>query len=278
MPNVAVLADSSNPREASIASSMAAVPSSHARAASLHRGSLHRLIPQVPGPIPANARPPVTATSINWFMHTFFSATIPNQAKEDVNSASVDWTSIIGFDVTRDYRVEEEVRKVQEPEDSGEIGTLNQRLRLIRSADGDALGGHRTATNKTSAGGFTGYYGHIITPTRGAPWNGDPNSLPLGPLPPKYIPHARAIPAQNDNALNSLNAALAALETFPNLKEIIADKGYTIYGEAFVRPLHQMGINVVMDYTKGHQETIETVTIGPEGEEQVLMLHCGTSS
>ena len=197
MPNVAVLADSSNPREASIASSMAAVPSSHARAASLHRGSLHRLIPQVPGPIPANARPPVTATSINWFMHTFFSATIPNQAKEDVNSASVDWTSIIGFAVTRDYRVEEEVRKVQEPEDSGEIGTLNQRLRLIRSADGDALGGHRTATNKTSAGGFTGYYGHIINPpARGATWNGDPYSLPLGVLPPKYIPHARAIPAQ----------------------------------------------------------------------------------
>ena len=43
-----------------------------------------------------------------------------------------------------------------------------------------------------------------------------------------------------------------------------------------MRPLHQMGINVVMDYTEAHQKTIKIVTIGPEGEEQVLLLHCGT--
>ena len=95
-------------------------------------------------------------------------------------------------------------------------------------------------------------------------------------LPPKYVPHGRAIPAQNDNALNGLNAALAALENFPNLEEIIADKGYTIYGKNFVRPLHQMGINVVMDYDKDHQKKIETVNIGPEDNEQILLLHCGT--
>ena len=101
-------------------------------------------------------------------------------------------------------------------------------------------------------------------------------------LPPKYVPHGRAILAQNDNALNGLNAALVALvalvalENFPNLTEIVADMGYTIYGEAFVRPLHQMGINVVMDYKEAHQKKIKTVTIGPKGEEQVLLLHCGT--
>ena len=214
--------------------------------------------------------------SINWFMDTLFSDTIPNQAKATITAVSLDWTPIPGWAVPRDYRVEEEVRKVQEPEDTGEIGTLNQRRRLIRSADGDALGGHRTATNKTSAGGFTGYYAHIIIAARAATWNGNPNSLTLGALPPKYIPHARAIPAQNDNALNGLHAALAALETFPNLTEIIADKGYTIYGKDFVRPLHQMGINVVMDYDEDHEKKIKTVKIGPEGKEQILLLHCGT--
>ena len=95
-------------------------------------------------------------------------------------------------------------------------------------------------------------------------------------LPPKYVPHGRAIPANNDNALNGLHAVLVALENFPNLKEIIADRGYTIYGIAFVRPLHRMGINVVMDYKDAHQKIIKTVTIGPEGGEQVLLLHCGT--
>ena len=181
--------------------------------------------------------------------------------------------------VTRDFRIEEEIRKKQKPEDTGEIGSLDQRNRAIRSADDDARAGHRTATNKTSAGGFNGYYGHMPIPTRGATWNGNPNNLTLGPLPPKYVPHGRAIPAQNDNALNGLNAALAALaalENFPNLEEIIADRGYTIYGKSFVRPLHQMGINVVMDYDEDHQKTIDTVNIGPEDNEQVLLLHCGT--
>ena len=215
--------------------------------------------------------------SIDWFMDTFLTDTIPPHARKGIIAASLDWTPMPTWAVTLDYRIEEEIRKVQEPEDTGEIGSLDLRDRAVRSADGDARGGHRTATNKTPAGGFNGYYGHMPVPTRGATWNGNPWALNLGVLPPKYVPYGRAIPAQNDNALNGLHAVLVALETFPNLKEIIADKGYTIYGEAFVRPLHQMGINVVMDYTEAHQKTVETVTIGPEGEQQqVLLLHCGT--
>ena len=214
--------------------------------------------------------------SIDWFMSTFLTDTIPAHARKAIIAASLDWTPIPTWAVTRDYRIEEEIRKEQEPEDTGEIGTLNLRDRAIRSADGGARSGHSTATNKTSAGPFNGYNGHIIIPARGATWNGNPYNLTLGPLPPKYVPHGRAIPANNDNALNGLHAVLVALENFPNLKEIIADKGYTIYGEAFVRPLHRMGINVVMDYKNAHQKIIKTVTIGPEGGEQVLLLHCGT--
>ena len=214
--------------------------------------------------------------SIDWFMDGLFSDTIPNQAKATITTGSLDWTPIRGWAVPRDFRIEEEVRKEQEPEDTGEIGTLNLRDRLIRSADDEALGGHSTATNKTSAGPFTGFNGHIIIGARGATWNGNPYNLTLGVLPPKYVPHGRAIPANNDNALNGLHAVLVALENFPNLEEIIADKGYTIYGEAFVRPLHQMGINVVMDYKDAHQKTIKTVTIGPKDNEQILLLHCGT--
>ena len=214
--------------------------------------------------------------SIDWFVDTFLNDTIPPHARKGIIAASLDWTPMPTWAVTLDYRIEEEIRKEQEPEDTGEIGTLDLRDRAIRSADGDARGGHRTATNKTPAGGFNGYNGHIIIPTRGATWNGNPYNLTLGVLPPKYVPHGRAIPANNDNALNGLHAALVALATFPNLKEIITDMGYTIYGIDFVRPLHRMGINVVMDYKNAHQKTIKTVTIGPEGGEQVLLLHCGT--
>ena len=102
-----------------------------------------------------------------------------------------------------------------------------------------------------------------------------PTACPSGRSHQSTFPHGRAIPAQNDNALNGLHAVLVALENFPNLEEIIADMGYTIYGEAFVRPLHQMGINVVMDYDEDDQKKIKTVTIGPEDNEQILLLHCG---
>ncbi|MDE0233980.1 MAG: hypothetical protein OXM62_03130 [bacterium] len=214
--------------------------------------------------------------SIDWFMDALLDHTIPADARKSIVAVSLDWTPMPTWAVTREFRVEKEIRETQEPEDNGEIGTLDQRERAVRSADGDARSGHRTATNKTPAGGFNGYYGHVIIPTRGFTWKGNPHSLTPGELPPKYIPHGRAIPAQEENALNGIHAALKAIEAFPNLKETVADRGYTIYGKDFVRPLHRMGVNVVMDYKKGHQKTVKTVTIETRGEEQVLLLHCGT--
>ena len=215
--------------------------------------------------------------SIDWFIDTFLVDAIPTAARRAITAVSLDWTAIPTWAVTRDFRTEEEIRQEQEPEDTGEIGTLDQRGRAVRSADDDARAGHRTATNKTPSGGFNGYYAHMPIPTRGATWKGNPKHLTLGGLPPKYVAHGRAIPAQNDNALNGLNAVLAAMEAFSHLEEVIADMGYTIYGEEFVRPLHQMGINVVMDYPQAHQKTIKAVTIETANEgEQVLLLHCGT--
>ena len=75
--------------------------------------------------------------------------------------------------------------------------------------------------------------------------------------------------------LSGLNAVLAALENFPNLEEVISDMGYTQHGKDFVRPLHQMGINVVMDYPEKHQQKIEVVTIEHGNKKRTLLFHCG---
>ena len=88
-----------------------------------------------------------------WKTSRYSKLALASSIRETVTTVSLDWTPIGGWAVTRDYRVEEQVRKEQTPEDTGEIGTLNQRRQLIRSADGDARGGHRTATNNTPAGG-----------------------------------------------------------------------------------------------------------------------------
>ena len=205
--------------------------------------------------------------SIDWFMDGLFSDTIPNQAKATITTGSLDWTPIRGWAVPRDFRIEEEVRKEQEPEDTGEIGTLNLRDRLIRSADDEALGGHSTATNKTSAGPFTGYNGHIIIGARGATWNGNPKNLTLGPLPPKVRTSRQSHSRQQRQRSQRPPRCPRRPRHLPQPRQKSSPTAATPSTEKpFVRPLHRMGINVVMDYTEGHQKTIKIVTIGPEGE------------
>ena len=121
--------------------------------------------------------------SLNWFKHLVLSDTIPPEIRALITAASLDWTPIRAWAVTRDYRPEEQVRAEQEPDDSGEIGTVDQGGRTVRSADGHARSGWATATNKTPAGPFNGYYGHLVTPVRGTTWSGNPERIFLGELP-----------------------------------------------------------------------------------------------
>ncbi|MCQ3804295.1 MAG: hypothetical protein OXC98_01080 [bacterium] len=213
--------------------------------------------------------------SLNWFQHLVISDTIPAEIRALITAVSLDWTPIRAWAVPRDYRPEKQVRAEQEPDDSGEIGTVDQGGRTVRSADGHARGGWATATNKVPAGPFTGYYGHLTVPVRSSNWSGNPNQIFLGALPPMFNPHVKVVPANTDTAFTGLNAILATLEICPNLKEVIADRGYTRFGKNFVRPLHCLGINVVMDYAKGQIRTMTLVEVGPEGKEQTLRLNCG---
>lgn len=214
--------------------------------------------------------------SLDWYSHTFISHTIPQEVKPMITTVDLDWTPIKAHAVTKDHRNEEEVRQQQEPENTGAIGTLDQRGRLIRSVDPDARSGWATATNKTSAEPFTGYYGHTITVARRATWSGNPDKIHLEEALPPFIAYAKAVPANNDNAANGVHAVLAAREIFPNLKEVICDRGYTVYGEDFVRPVHQLGINVAMDYNKGQKGRIDPVEVGKGKNMQTLLLNCGT--
>ena len=214
--------------------------------------------------------------SLDWFSHTFISHSITQEVKPMVTTVALDWTPIYTYAVTKDHRIEEEIRQQQEPEESGGIGTLDLRRRARRSADPDARSGWATATNKTSAGSFTGFYGHTITVGRGATWSGNPNKIHIEEALPPFIAYAKAAPANNDNALNGLHAVLSALQIFPNLEEVIADRGYTVFGEDFVRPLHQLGINIAMDYNKTQKRTMEFVEVGHGKNKQTLRLNCGT--
>ena len=188
--------------------------------------------------------------SIDWFMDTFLTDTIPAHARKGIIAVSLDWTPMPTWAVTLDYRIEEEIRKEQEPEDTGEIGTLDQRAtgdpKRRRRRSGRASHRHQQNLRRTVLPATTDT---CLSPPAAATWNGNPFDPKRRGAPTKNMfPTAEPFPPNNDNALNGLHAVLVALENFPNLEDIIADIGYTIYGEAFVRPLHRLGISVVMDY------------------------------
>lgn len=214
--------------------------------------------------------------SINWFMHTFLSATLPGVLITEITAIALDWTPIKTWAVTQDFSIEEEVRKHKSPKEHPKIGELDLRWRLRRSACEDARGGWLTATSSTPAGPFNGFYGHAVTLAAPGHWSGNPNKIRIGAAPLMFSPFVKSVPANNDIAETGLNAVLSTLENFPNVNDVIADKGYTRFGKDFVRPLHELGLNVVMDYDKDHQKTMQLVTVGRGDNQQKLRLHCGT--
>ena len=214
--------------------------------------------------------------SIHWFMRTFLSATLPWDLKTEITTVALDWTPIVSWAVTKDHRVEKEVRKHQPLKENPKIGELDMRARLRRSACPDSRGGWRTSTNKIPPGPFNGFYGHAVTLAADATWSGNPHRIRIGAAPPMFSPHVKSVPANNDIALSGLNAILATLEQFPNVTTVIADIGYTRFGKDFVRPLHRLGLDIVMDYNDDHRKKADLVKVGLKGKEQTLLLNCGT--
>ncbi len=212
--------------------------------------------------------------SIHWFMRTFLSATLPWDLKTEITTVALDWTPIVSWAVTKDHRVEKEVRKHQPLKENPEIGELDMRSRLRRSACPDCRGGWRTATNKVPAGPFNGFYGHAVTLAADAIWSGNPHRIRIGAAPPMFSPHIKSVPANNDIALSGLNAILATLEQFPNVTTVIADLGYTRYGKDFVRPLHRLGIDIVMDYDDDHKKKAELVKVRLKAKNK----HCSSTA
>ena len=198
---------------------------------------------------------------LDWICHTFLAAAIPTELKTNSTAISLDWTALETNAVTKDFRTDQEVRDQHSQGDTdpettppaGAIGSLDSQKRLIRSADPDARGGYRTATNKRPAGGFTGYDVHIATVNPNANWYGDPTRISLGETPPPFITHIAVVPATTNPAATGLNAVRRSRQILPGLEEAIVDIGYAQRGEAFIRPLRFEGINVVRDFSKGQQ-------------------------
>lgn len=67
---------------------------------------------------------------------------------------------------------------------------------------------------------------------------------------------------------------MKARKVAPSIREVVADRGYTLKRKSFLRPLHKKEINVVMDYPQRMVDKATPITLGKR--RQPAMMHCGT--
>ena len=93
---------------------------------------------------------------------------------------------------------------------------------------------------------------HEVSPNtplvRSASWSGQPDQCKLGPEVPPYILGLSVDPASDEVGHIGHRVVSDVLNIAPGLREVIADRGFTQARKTFNRPLHKMGLDLVMDY------------------------------
>ena len=159
---------------------------------------------------------------------------------------------------------EPDIKPAENPE--GKVRTVGSDGRYIRSYDIDARPGYKSATNKEPASLFLGYDAHLAVAVAEAVWSGNPNHVAIRPAPPGYILALHVAPGATDPGPIGLQLALQSHEIAPGLSDVVADRAYTNKRQSFVRPLHQMGIHVTMDYTSTEINNPKFVKVGTNSD------------
>ncbi len=94
---------------------------------------------------------------------------------------------------------------------------------------------------------------------------------------PPYLLSSHVTPAGWNTGAAGLKAVESARRVAPNIDDVLADRGYMMKKvERFLRPLHEEGINVTMDYTQFMLNKAEVVEVEAKGRTERFVLHYGT--
>ena len=243
-----------------------------------------------------------TPRDLQWLTRCLLKASIPPNVLHEIADAAVDETPVRTWSLPTDGKyasqdkfnkavqarfneyeadnphVPEAELRVRALEDEAQQWGLEvgEDARIIRCKDLDARTGWATATSKTKADYYIGYGLTLVVACRSAAWSGDPDEIKLGPKIPRYILALSLNPAGGSQGDIGRRTVKQARKIAPNLYEILADRGYTTKAEKFLRPLHKLGMNVVMDYTKTAIDRPKTITIGRSSKtRQQVVVNCG---
>ena len=239
-----------------------------------------------------------TRCDLRWFSNAMVWASVPRHIRRTVKAVIVDstpvetWARTIhyvkqydidkdAFAMHREQVLENPNLAEPEPMDAMKAAAAKKRGvevgpdgKIIRSKDLAARAGHASATRKRKAHKFVGYDLTTVIACRTISWSGRPDEYKRGPHVRPYILAIDLNPAGQNPGPSGLRAILNALKLAPGITEVIADRAYTVKREKFLRPLHKLGLNVVMDYPKRRLTNPDNETLGKRGQDVVM--HCGT--
>ena len=97
---------------------------------------------------------------------------------------------------------------------------------------------------------------------RSSHWSGRPSKCRLGPKVPPYILGLSVDPACRNPGVIGVRVVSDVKDIAPNLKEVLADRGFTQLADTFNRGVHRLGLDLVMDYKDEGSHPYSWVTTG----------------
>ena len=240
-----------------------------------------------------------TRCDLNWFAASLVRASVPRKIRRSVDTIVIDGTAVEAFGCTKQYTKQSELEKdayanyrkaslenpdLPEPELKRELLEAEAKKRglrvgpdgrIIRGSDEDARAGWRTATNSQPGRYYVGYELTAAVAAQSIKWNGkNAKTFKMGPEVPRFILSISMNPAGGNPGPVGVETVRAARRVAPKVNRVVADRGFTLKRETFLRVLHGDRIDVVMDYKQSVVDKAEEGVIG-QRQEPVFM-HCGT--
>lgn len=240
----------------------------------------------------------LTRCDLAWFAHRMIRASVPRHIRRSVRAAIVDSTPVPTWARTRNFGKQSTLDKdayalhrklvvdnpqLNDPESRREALAAAARKRglpvgadgrIVRGKDPDARAGYATGTAKRPAHFYTGYELTVVVACRSIAWQGHPDVYKLGPCVPNYVLAMAFEPAGTNPGPIGRRAVMWARRVAPNIKDVIADRAYTVKRESFVRGLHKRRINVTMDHPRRMITRPDAAALGKR--RQPVISHCGT--
>ena len=200
-----------------------------------------------------------TKCGLGWFSNCLLKAHIPRELRRRITAVAADSTFV--FSWANPHRTPKG----------------NKLPKGKCSADPDARFGHYSTTGKREAGIGLGYHCQLLTAIlRRKKWKGNPrNANFYDEREPMIVLGISLDPGNADLVPRMVECIKRARQIAPNLREVVADRGYSMKPRKFVGHLHEIGMEVVFDYDKNELFKVQPHTWGKNLDHH-LIENCGS--